>query len=178
MQHMEDKLHQPLEIQRVEVELKPGKDGKLPTAASDTFYWVRSEAKAAKENGMYDQFTRRFEAELEKISASLQKKHGTKSTDKVLVRIGRAKEKYPSVASHYDIEYTEQDGIVTSLTWKLKEEYDHNDTAGVYFLQTNLDGKDGLTVWTIYNILKEVESSFYDKYIVMQSKVRSMTDSQ
>ena len=35
----------------------------------------------------------------------------------------------------------------------------HNDTAGVYFLQTNLDGKDGLTVWTIYNILKEVESS-------------------
>jgi hypothetical protein len=30
----------------------------------------------------------------------------------------------------------------------------------VYFLQTNLDGKDGLTVWTIYNILKEVESSF------------------
>lgn len=160
VQRMEDKLHQPLEIQRVEVEFKPGKDGKLPTAASDTFYWVRSEAKAAKENGMYDQFTRRFEAELEKISASLQKKHGTKSTDKVLIRIGRAKEKYPSVASHYDIEYTGQDGIVTSLTWKLKEGYDHNDTAGVYFLQTNLDGKDGLTVWTIYNILKEVESSF------------------
>jgi len=51
-------------------------------------------------------------------------------------------------------------GIVTGLTWKLKEGYDHNDTAGVYFLQTNLDGKDGLTVWTIYNILKEVESSF------------------
>ena len=81
----------------MEVELKPGKDGKLPTAAADTFYWVRSEAKAAKESGMYDQFTRRFEAELEKISASLQKKHGTKSTDKVLIRIGRAKEKYPSV---------------------------------------------------------------------------------
>ena len=30
----------------------------------------------------------------------------------------------------------------------------------MYFLQTNLDGKDDLTVWTIYNILKEVESSF------------------
>ena len=78
----------------------------------------------------------------------------------MLIRIGRAKEKYPSVASHYDIEYTEDNGIVTSLTRKLKEGYDHNDTAGVYFLQTNLDGKDGLTVWTIYNILKEVESSF------------------
>ncbi|MCR4603644.1 MAG: IS1634 family transposase, partial [Prevotella sp.] len=162
VQHMEDRLHQPLEIQRVEVEFRKDKDGKLPTAAADTFYWVRSEAKAAKENGMYDQFTRRFEAELEKISASLAKKHGTKSTDKVLIRIGRAKQKFPSVASHYDIDITEdkEKGTVTAITWKLKDGYDHNKTAGVYFLQTSLDGKDGLTVWTIYNILKEVESSF------------------
>ena len=160
VEHLQDKLHQPIEIQRVEVDFRKDKDGNLPSAAGDTFYWVRSEAKAAKENGMYDQFTRRFEAGLEKIRASLSKKHGTKSTDKVLIRIGRAKEKYPSVASHYDIEYTEEDGTVTSIAWKLKEGYDHNETAGVYFLQTNLDGKDGLTVWTIYNILKEVESSF------------------
>ena len=162
VQHMEDKLHQPIEIQRVEVDFKPGKDGKLPASSSDTFYWVRSEAKAAKENGMYDQFTRRFEAELEKISASLSKKHGTKKADKVLIRIGRAKEKYPSVASHYDIDVTEdkETGNVTAIEWNLKDGYNHNDTAGVYFLQTNLDGKDGTTVWTIYNILKEVEASF------------------
>ena len=169
VQHLEDKLHQPIEIQRVEVEFKPDKDGKLPAAAKDTFYWVRSEAKGAKENGMYEQFTRRFEAELGKIAASLAKKHGTKKTDKVLIRIGRAKQKYPSVASHYDIELTEdkEQGTVTAVTWKLKEGYDHNETAGVYFLQTNLDDEDGegnrndgLTVWKIYNILKEVESSF------------------
>jgi len=160
VQHMQDKLHQPLEIQRVEVEFKKDKDGNLPAAAADAFYWVRSEAKAAKENGMYDQFTRRFEAELEKIKASLSKKHGTKKVDKVLIRIGRAKQKYPSVASHYDIEHTEAKGVVTAISWKLKEDYDHNKTAGVYFLQTSLDGKDGLTVWKIYNILKEVESSF------------------
>ena len=162
VQHMQDKLRQPLEIRRVEVEFKKDKDGKLPTAATDTFYWVRSEAKAAKENGMYDQFTRRFEAELEKIKESLQKKHGTKKADKVLIRIGRARQKYPSVASHYDIDVTEdkETGNVTAIEWKLKEGYDHNDTAGVYFLQTNLDGKDGTTVWTIYNILKEVEASF------------------
>ena len=169
VQHLEDKLHQPIEIQRVEVEFRPDKDGKLPAASKDTFYWVRSEAKAAKENGMYEQFTRRFEAELWKIAASLAKKHGTKKTDKVLIRIGRAKQKYPSVASHYGIELTEdkEQGTVTAVTWKLKEGYDHNETAGVYFLQTNLDDEDGegnrndgLTVWKIYNILKEVESSF------------------
>ena len=162
VQHMEDRLHQPLEIQRVEVEFKPGKDGKLPTAATDTFYRVHSEAKAAKENGMYDQFTRRFEAELEKIRASLSKKHGTKKADKVLIRIGRASQKYPSVASHYDIDVTEdkETGNATAIEWKLKEGYDPGSIAGVYFLQTNLDGKDGTTVWTIYNILKEVEASF------------------
>jgi hypothetical protein len=162
VEHTQDKLHQPIEIQRVEVDFKPGKAGKLPAAASDTFYWVRSEAKAAKENGMYDQFTRRFEAELEKVRASLSKKRGTKKADKVLIRIGRAKQKYPSVASHYDIDVTEdkETGNVTAIEWKLKEGYDHNDTAGVYFLQTNLDGNDGTTVWTIYNILKEVEASF------------------
>jgi Transposase len=162
VQHMQDKLGQPLEIQRVSVEFRKGKDGKLPNAASDTFYWVRSQAKAAKENGMYDQFTRRFEAELEKIRASLAKKHGTKKADKVLIRIGRAKQKYPSVASHYEIDVTEdkETGVATAVEWKLKEGFDHNETAGVYFLQTNLDGKDGLTAWKIYNILKEVESSF------------------
>lgn len=123
VQRMEDKLHQPLEIQRVEVEFKEDKDGKLPTAATDTFYRVRSEAKAAKENGMYDQFTRRFEAELGKIRASLPKKHGTKKADKVHIRIGRAKQKYPSVASHYDIYVTEdkETGNVTAIEWKLKE---------------------------------------------------------
>ena len=36
VQHLEDKLHQPIEIQRVEVESRPDKDGKLPAAAKDT----------------------------------------------------------------------------------------------------------------------------------------------
>ena len=162
VERLQDKHDQPIEIQRVEVEFKKDKDGVMPSASSDTFYWVRSQAKAAKENGMYDQFTRRFEAELEKARASLQKKRGTKKTEKVLIRIGRAKQKYPSVASHYDIEVTEDESgeTVTDIKWNLKPGYDHNETAGVYFLQTNLDGKDGVTVWTIYNILKEVESSF------------------
>lgn len=162
-QQLKDNRGQQLEIQRVKVTHKADKDGNLPASATDTFYWVRSEAKAAKENGMYDQFTKRFLAEIEKIKASLAKKHGTKKTDKVMERLGRAKQKYPSVSSHYDYTYKEEDGIVTSLECTLKEGYDFNEKAGVYFLQTNLDDKEsknGITVWKIYNILKEVESSF------------------
>lgn len=158
---LEDNRGQSLEIQRVKVSHKADKEGGLPASAADTFYWVRSEAKAAKENGMYDQFTKRFLAEVEKIKASLEKKHGTKKADKVMERLGRAKQKYPSVSSHYDYSYTEEGGIVTSLECSLKEGYDFNEKAGVYFLQTNLgEDKDGSLVWQIYNILKEVESSF------------------
>ena len=160
-QQLEDNRGQKLEIQRVKVTHKADKEGKLPASATDTFYWVRSEAKAAKENGMYDQFTKRFMAEIEKIKSSLTKKHGTKKTAKVMERLGRAKQKYPSVSSHYDFTYTEEDGIVTSLECTLKEGYDFNEKAGVYFLQTNLsEDKDGKVIWQIYNILKEVEASF------------------
>ena len=150
---VEDNRHQPIELQRVSVE---GAD------ESESFYWVRSEMKAAKEQGMRDQFNSRFEAELEKIRASLTKPRGVKKADKVSERIGRAKQKYPSVASHYDITKTvdEETGNVTSLEWKLKPEHESYDSAGVYFLQTNLDGKAAETIWTIYNILKNVESSF------------------
>lgn len=162
-QQLKDNRGQTLEIQRVKVSHEADKEGNLPASATDTYYWVRSEAKAAKENGMYDQFTKRFMAEIEKIKASLTKKHGTKKTDKVMERLGRARQKYPSVSSHYDYAYTEEDCTVTSLECTLKEGYDFNEKAGVYFLQTNLDDKDckdGVNVWKIYNILKEVESSF------------------
>lgn len=162
-QQLKDNRGQTLEIQRVKVSHEADKEGNLPASATDTYYWVRSEAKAAKENGMYDQFTKRFMAEIEKIKASLTKKHGTKKTDKVMERLGRARQKYPSVSSHYDYAYTEEGCTVTSLECTPKEGYDFNEKAGVYFLQTNLDDKDckdGVNVWKIYNILKEVESSF------------------
>ena len=162
-QQLEDNRGQSLEIQRVKVKHKTDKDGNTPAASGDTYYWVRSEAKAAKENGMYDQFTKRFLAEIEKIKDSLSKKHSTKKVEKVMERIGRAKQKYPSVSSHYDYSCTEEEGVATSLEVTLKEAYNFNEKAGVYFLQTNLDSKDsrdGKTVWRIYNILKEVESSF------------------
>lgn len=150
---VQDKLGQPIELESVTVK---------GTTPGDEFFWVRSQAKAAKENSMYEQFSTRFEAMLETIKASLSKKHGTKISAKVNERIGRAKAKYPSISSHYDITVTQdcEKENVTNLEWKIKDGYQSKDTAGVYFLQTNLDGKDGQTIWTIYNILKEVESSF------------------
>jgi hypothetical protein len=56
---------------------------------------------------------------LEKIACSLQKKHGTKKTAKVYERIGRAKERFPSVhhCYHIEVKVDEQTDTVTAITW-------------------------------------------------------------
>lgn len=150
---VQDNLKQSIELMQVTVP---------EDASGDHFLWVRSQAKAAKENGMKEQFTKRFEDELEKIKASLSKKQGVKKTNKVNERIGRAKQKYPSISSHYQITLIEdkKKEVVTELEWEVKQEYANNESAGVYFLRTNLNEMDEKSIWFIYNILKEVESSF------------------
>jgi len=53
---------------------------------------------------MRRQFNQRFELELQKIARSAERKSGIKQADKVHQRIGRAKERYPSVQYYNDIE--------------------------------------------------------------------------
>ena len=43
-------------------------------------------------------FKERFEAELQKVKDSLTKKNGTKNYEKVIERVGRARQKYPSIS--------------------------------------------------------------------------------
>ena len=51
----------------------------------------------ATANSMRSQFEQRFELELQEIAQSLERKGGTKKAAKVHQRIGRARERYPSV---------------------------------------------------------------------------------
>ena len=53
---------------------------------------------------MHRQFKQRFEEGLEIIKAGLSKKSGIKKEEKVFERIGRLKQKYPSIQKHYQIE--------------------------------------------------------------------------
>ena len=66
------------------------------------------------------QFEKRFEEALQKIHNALQGKGGVKKLDKVHQRIGRAKEKYPSVQGYYLIEVSsdEKTNLATATTWK------------------------------------------------------------
>lgn len=71
----------------------------------DYYLEIDSAAKGLKETSMNRKFKQRFEEELEKIKDSLTKKNGTKSYVKVIERVGRARQKYPSVSKYYVIDY-------------------------------------------------------------------------
>lgn len=150
------------------------------TSGHNTDYYlkVESQAKEAKERSMNQQFRSRFEAELQKISDSLTKKSGVKQEDKVHQRIGRAKQKYPSIQRYFDIEIEvkedvvpkrkkkriqeeqETKKIVTSIKWAIKDGVDINARSGVYFLRTSLDANTEDMVWQFYNTIREIEATF------------------
>jgi hypothetical protein len=69
---------------------------------TDYYLKVESHSKELKERSMNQQFQSRFEAGMQKIASSLTKKGGVKQEDKVHQRIGRLKQKYPSIQRYYD----------------------------------------------------------------------------
>jgi len=145
---------------------------------TDYYLKVESQAKEAKERSMNQQFRSRFEAELQKISGSLTKKSGIKQEDKVHQRIGRAKQKYPSIQRYFDIEIEVKEDvvpkrkkkkiqqeqeikkIVTSINWAIKDGVDINARSGVYFLRTSLAASTEDMVWQFYNTIREIEATF------------------
>jgi transposase len=131
---------------------------------TDYYLEVKSPSKEKKEEGMKLQFEKRFEAELQKIHASLHKKGGVKKLDKVHQRIGRAKERYPSVQHYYTIAVSsdEKTKLATGITWEKDgaKHQEKNEGLGVYFLRTNLNVQEEFVVWNIYNTIREIENVF------------------
>ena len=139
---------------------------KSVTTKKNTDYYleVKSQSKALKETGMKNQFEQRFETELQKIHTAIQRKGGIKKLDKVHERLGRAKEKYPSVQQYYNIEVSQDKatGLATNISWQKDETKQKNKTnnLGIYFLRTNLNVQDEVVVWNIYNTIREIENTF------------------
>lgn len=136
------------------------------TSQKNTDYYleVKSPSKEKKEEGMKLQFEKRFEEELQKIHTALHRKGGVKKLDKVHQRIGKAKEKYPSVQRYYIIEVSSdaKTNLATQIIWR-KDEAKHqekDESLGIYFLRTNLNVQDEIVVWNIYNTIREIENAF------------------
>lgn len=128
---------------------------------SDQYLWVRSQAKAMKERSMNGLLSQRFEQGIQNIQEGIGKKSGTKKLNKVYERIGRLKQKYPSVHTYYDITVCDDgNGTATSITCNHKTGEDRDKQAGIYFLRTSLMELDEQTFWKIYNVIREIEYTF------------------
>jgi hypothetical protein len=145
-----DKKNQPIELLKVKV-----------NGNTDQYLWVRSQAKAMKENSMNGLLSQRFEEGIQNIKEGIEKKGGTKKLNKVYERIGRLKQKYPSVHTYYDITVSDDgNSTATSISCSHKTGEDKDKQAGIYFLRTSLMNLDENTFWTIYNIIREIEYTF------------------
>ena len=131
---------------------------------TDSFLKVESPAKGMKEQGIKNRLEQGYEGQLELIKQGLFKPGGIKKADKVQQRIGRAKQKYPSIHHLYnitlDIDTATQ--TVKNIYWQkdMAKAEEANNKLGVYFLRTNLEDTDEALEWMIYNTIREIESTF------------------
>ena len=124
----------------------------------DLYLYVKSGMKQQKEASMNSKLTKRFVQELENIKSSLSKKRGIKEEGAVHQRIGRLRQKYPSVSKLYTIELkTDENRTVNDIVY-VQTKPDRE--AGVYFIRCSQNQLTEELIWEIYNILREIESTF------------------
>jgi transposase len=143
-----DNRNHPIEISIVTPEGK---------ADGDLYLYVKSNMKKKKEQSMSSKLTKRFEQELENIKSSLSKKRGIKEEGAVNQRIGRLRQKYPSVSKLYTIDLkVDENKTVNDIIY---EQSKPDKEAGVYFIRCSQKQLTEELIWEIYNILREIEST-------------------
>ena len=126
----------------------------------DYYLEIKSQAKKLKETSMNRKFKERFEEELKKTKESLTKKNGTKAYEKVIERVGRARQKYPSISKYYVIDYIPDEansGNMADIRWRIAVPDNVDRDSGVYFLRTNVPTLDEKATWDYYNLTREIE---------------------
>lgn len=123
---------------------------------------VDSDARMAKERGMYERATQHVEEELEKMRRGIAGR-GTKKRDKLQQRLGKINTRYHGFLSAYTIEF-DYDGKqnATAMRWHRNDDSGplQPRSHGKYLLQTSLDDSDEVNVWTFYNVIRTVEETF------------------
>jgi len=120
-----------------------------------------SEGKAAKEDGIDHLKELRLLDDLERLQKSVSK--GTiKDPGKINQRIGRIRERYPSIASHYEINLNVNVNETTILlTWQRKSSMEsRSNRHGCYVIQTTHLDLEPARIWKLYTTLTRVESAF------------------
>ena len=136
---------------------------KINDQTGEVELYCHSTRREDKERAIYDRFSTRFEEALDKLNAGLHKKGCIKKYDKVLVSLGRLKQKYSRAAKNYRITVNKdkKTGNAVRIIRKRKESSNSTDShPGVYCLRTNQDTWDESTLWRTYTMLTDLEAVF------------------
>ena len=156
--HLEDNQGNPIDARWIKAE-----------EGEDQYLHIHSQMKAVKEFSINDHFCERYEEELDNVAQALHKKGGIKKYGKVMERIGRIKERYPTANKHYEVEVEKEDELAVALHWKRKT-LSGMCGEGEYFLRTSLEQKDERLVWDIYNTIRNIEEVF--RVLKLDLKIR------
>lgn len=121
-----------------------------------------SEGKAHKEASIDALKDQRFQEDLTKLQKSVTSGH-IQAVDKVNRRIGRLRERYPSIAKYYDISLalTADEKKATSLSFAAAPSLETRTRLhGCYVIQTSHHDLPPERIWKLYTTLTRVESAF------------------
>jgi transposase len=136
----------------------------------ESYLNCRSERRKLKETGMRTLQETRFLAEMTRLQEGLLLPRRSKGFQCVLERVGRLKERYPSVARMYEIDLVPETGksaadpslraIELKCTKKEGVYQASVDSEGHYSLRTNRSELSTSEIWNIYISLGRVEKAF------------------
>lgn len=147
------------------VVIKSEKDSTIKARRMDrdeeVILYCESSARARKEQSMKASFQKRFEEGMEAIASSLARKRGRKSYGKVMEKLGRLRERYPTISRFYDVDIREERGRVTRIEWSIDDEKELEARfSGSYYIRSSRTDLDEKQLWSLYMMLGQVEESF------------------
>jgi transposase len=129
----------------------------------ETLLYCHSTQREKKDQAIDDRVTSRLEEALQKLADGLPKKRCLKKYDKVMVQIGRLRQKYSRASKQYTISVEKDDisGNATKITWQQKAVENTTDSyPGVYCLRTSHTDWDESLLWNTYTMLTDLEAVF------------------
>jgi transposase len=132
-------------------------------ATQETLLYCHSSQREKKDQAIDNRVTKCMEEALQNLAGGLQKKRSLKNYDKVMVAIGRLRQKYSRASKQYTIsvEKDQTSGNATKITWQQKAMENTTDSyPGVYCLRTSHADWDETLLWDTYTMLTDLEAVF------------------
>ncbi len=125
--------------------------------------YCHSTQREKKDQGIQDRFQNIFEESLKDLKKGLNKKYCVKNYEKVLIKIGRLKEKYSKAAKHYDVTVEKDRDSENAKDIRWTRKWSPNDPAnhpGVYCIRSSHLDWEAKELWKTYIMLTDLESVF------------------